>query len=53
MDSLYMSGLLGFGGIIAVMIATSGDEAFILLSMAAKGEISMSIILLLMTVLFF
>ena len=40
MDSLYMSGLLGFGGIVATMIATSGDEAFILIGMATKGEIS-------------
>lgn len=52
MDSLYMSGLLGFGGIISVMIATSGDEAFILLSMAAKGEISWQVILILTCVLF-
>ena len=52
MDSLYMSGLLGFGGIISVMIATSGDEAFILLSMAAKGEISFMTIFLLIGILF-
>ena len=52
MDSLYMSGLLGFGGIVAVMIATSGDEAFILLGMAAKGEISWIPIILLTLVLF-
>ena len=53
MDSLYMTGLLSFGGIIAVMIATSGDEAFIMLSMAAKGEIPWSIIIVLISVLFF
>ena len=52
MDSLYMSGLLGFGGIVSVMIATSGDEAFILLSMAAKGEISFMTIFLLIGILF-
>jgi len=53
MDSLYMSGLLGFGGIVSVMIATSGDEAFILLSMAAKGDISWNIIIILIASLFF
>jgi len=52
MDSLYMTGLVGFGGIIATMIATSGDEAFIMLSMAAKGEISWLIIIILITSLF-
>lgn len=39
MDSLYMAGLLSFGGIIAVMISTSGDEAFLILSMAINGSI--------------
>jgi len=52
MDSLYMSGLLGFGGIVATMIATSGDEAFILLSMAARGEISWVTIFMLAIILF-
>jgi hypothetical protein len=52
MDSLYMAGLLGFGGIIAVMIATSGDEAFILISLALKGSIPMAIIVSLTIILF-
>lgn len=52
MDSLYMSGLLGFGGIIAVMIATSGDESFLMIAMAAKGEIFWSILILLLIILF-
>ncbi len=52
MDSLYMSGLLGFGGIVATMIATSGDEAFILIGMAAKGEILWINLILIITVLF-
>ncbi len=52
MDSLYMSGLLGFGGIVAVMIATSGDEAFLMLSAALKGDLSWQILLLLTLVLF-
>ncbi|MBN1645539.1 arsenic efflux protein [Candidatus Woesearchaeota archaeon] len=52
MDSLYMSGLLGFGGIVAVMIATSGDEAFIMISMALRGEISWALIVALAVLLF-
>ncbi len=52
MDSLYMTGMLGFGGIIATMIATSGDEAFIMLGMAAKGEISWIVIIVLTLTLF-
>lgn len=52
MDSLYMTGLIGFGGIVAVMIATSGDEAFLLLSMAFKGSISWTVIITLTLLLF-
>lgn len=52
MDSLYMTGLLGFGGIVAAMVATSGDEAFLLISLAAEGEISFRIILILTAILF-
>ncbi len=52
MDSLYMTGLLSFGGIIAVMIATSGDEMFLILSMAAKGEIEWMIVIGLIAFLF-
>ncbi len=52
MDTLYMSGLLGFGGIISVMVATSGDEAFLIMSMAAKGEISWNIVIMLTLLLF-
>jgi len=52
MDSMYMAGLLGFGGITATMIATSGDEAFLMLGMAAKGEISWTIIIALTGILF-
>ena len=32
--SMYMAGLIGFGGITATMISTSGDEAFVLISAA-------------------
>ncbi len=52
MDSLYMAGLLSFGGIIAVMVATSGDEAFLMLSMAFAGKISFVTITLLTIILF-
>jgi len=52
MDTLYMSGLLGFGGIVAVMVSTSGDEALILLSMAIKGEITWRVIIVLTGLLF-
>lgn len=31
--SLYMRGLLSFGGIVACMVATSGDEAFVMLAL--------------------
>ncbi len=36
MDSMYMSGIIGFGGIIAVMVSTFGDEAFVLLAQSPK-----------------
>ncbi len=52
MDTLYMSGLLGFGGIVSAMIATSGDETFMLISMAVKGEISWNLIFILISTLF-
>ncbi len=52
MDSLYMSGLLGFGGITATMIATSGDEAFLMISMAATGKIPVHVIIILTAILF-
>ncbi len=52
MDSLYMAGLLSFGGIIAVMISTSGDEAFLLISMAIKNIIPWITLIILIIVLF-
>jgi len=52
MDTLYMSGLLGFGGIIAAMIATSGDETFIMLSMIMTGKLNVMPILMLILILF-
>jgi len=35
-DSFYMAGIVGFGGIVAATIATFGDEAFILLAASPK-----------------
>ena len=52
MDSLYMAGLLGFGGLMATLIATSGDEAFLILSLATEGKISWTLVLILMLSLF-
>jgi len=52
MDSLYMAGILGFGGILAAMIATSGDEAFLLISLVVSGKVSMTIFFTLIFVLF-
>jgi hypothetical protein len=52
MDSLYMAGLLSFGGIIATMIATSGDEAFLMISYAISGKISWDVLIILIAVLF-
>ena len=37
--SLYMRGLLSFGGIVACMIATSGDEAFVMLALFPRTAI--------------
>jgi len=51
-DSLYMSGFIGFGGIIAVMIATSGDEALILISMGFDGRVPLISIFLITLSLF-
>ena len=34
--SLYMRGLLSFGAIVACMVATSGDEAFVMLALFPK-----------------
>ena len=52
MDSLYMSGLLSFGGLVTTLISTSGDEAFLMLSLAQQGKISWSIIIFLTALLF-
>jgi len=52
MDTFYMAGLLGFGGLMSTMIATSGDESFIMISMMMAGEISFNSVILLLVSLF-
>lgn len=52
MDSLYMAGMLGFGGIIAAMVATSGDEAIMMISMIATGKLELIPIVTLFGILF-
>ena len=54
MDTLYMAGIAGFGGIVATMIATLGDEAFYLISLSTGSDnaISLSFVSGLFAVLF-
>ncbi|MBD3171675.1 hypothetical protein GF326_04325 [Candidatus Bathyarchaeota archaeon] len=35
--SLYLHGVVGFGGLVAVMLSTAGDEAFVMLAMAPEA----------------
>lgn len=42
-DTLYMAGLVGFGGIIAVMVSTFGDEAYVLIANAFSKESNVTI----------
>jgi len=37
--SLYIHGLVGFGALVAVMLSTAGDEAFIMLAMAPEAAL--------------
>lgn len=43
--TLYSHGVVGFGALTAVMIATSGDESFIMLSLIPKHYLYLNIIL--------
>jgi hypothetical protein len=43
--SFYIHGFISFGAIVAGMIATSGDEAFVMLAMCPKAAIWLTIIL--------
>lgn len=42
MDTLYMAGISGFGGLTATMITSLGDEAFYLISLSADPASSIS-----------
>lgn len=42
--SLYSHGLVGFGALVAVMLATAGDEAFIMLAMIPKAALLIFVI---------
>jgi len=37
--SLYIHGMVGFGGLAAVMLSTAGDEAFVMLAMAPEAAL--------------
>lgn len=49
--SMYSHKLLSFGALIAMMIATSGDEAFVMLAMIPKEALILSIVLFAIAVL--
>ncbi|UCH37286.1 MAG: arsenic efflux protein [Candidatus Bathyarchaeota archaeon] len=42
--SLYLHGLVGFGALVAVMLSTAGDEAFVMLSMIPEEALLIFII---------
>ena len=42
--SLYISGVVGFGALTAVMIATAGDEAFVMLTVIPKTALKLFLI---------
>ncbi|MCD6451111.1 MAG: arsenic efflux protein [Acidobacteria bacterium] len=50
--SLYVHGLISFGALVGVMIATSGDEAFVMLAMFPKKALLLFGILFLLGVVF-
>jgi hypothetical protein len=49
--SLYTHGVFSFGAVVATMIATFGDEAFIMLAMMPKETMIISIVLILVAIL--
>ncbi|KPK96111.1 hypothetical protein AMJ80_01850 [bacterium SM23_31] len=44
MDTLYIAGIAGFGGIVATMIATMGDETFYIISLAVRSDNAISLL---------
>lgn len=49
--ALYSHGVLSFGAVVAAMIATSGDEAFVMLALIPKTAAALTGILVLLAVL--
>ena len=49
--SMYSHKLLSFGALIAMMIATSGDEAFVMLAMIPKDALLLMVVLFVVAVL--
>ena len=49
--ALFSHRLISFGGIVAAMIATSGDEAFLMLAMFPKTAILLTIIILIVGII--
>ena len=45
--SFYLHGLISFGAIVAGMIATSGDEAFVMIAMFPKQALLLTLVLIL------
>ena len=50
--SLYTHGSIGFGALIASLIATSGDEAFLMLSIIPRETLILSAILIVLAIVF-
>lgn len=48
--SLYIHRLMGFGALLTTMIATTGDEAFVMFSMIPGGAIKLNLILLIISI---
>ena len=42
--SLYLHGLVGFGALVAVMLSTAGDEAFVMLSMIPEEALQIFVL---------
>lgn len=50
--SFYVRGLLSFGAIVGAMIATSGDEAYVMLTMFPKTALMLFLILFILGIIF-
>lgn len=52
-DTLYIAGIISFGAIVAVMVSTMGDEAFVYISYLIDGKVKADIFIFIMGFLFF